>query len=171
MLTTLLLTALIQAAPATPAPPADPRKVVRETVIREYADGSVTTERKGEGAGQDVQRNVIIMRSGKDGPAEHREIREVRVVRPGGPGAPVAMLGGCEGGRKFETEADATDKGKQSKTRILLCAKGGETDVAWVQRLRDAAKRIEADTNLSPETRTRVITALNQAIAQSSARE
>jgi hypothetical protein len=168
MLTTMLMTALIQAAPAAPAPPAEPKKVVRETIIREYADGTVSTERKGEGGTREVERNVLIIRDGKDAPGERRE---VRVLRKGAPGAHMAVLADCQGGRKFETEADAGDKGKQSKTRILLCSKGGETDVAWVQRLRDTAKRIESDENLSPETRTKVVAALNQAIAHSTARE
>lgn len=171
MLTTMLMTALLQATPAPPTPPtppAAPKKVVRETIIREYSDGTVSTERKGEGERREIQRNVIVIRDGKDAPGERRE---VRVLRGGAPGAHMAVLTDCQGGRKFETEADSGDKDKQSKTRILLCAKGGETDVAWVQRLRDTAKRIERDENLSPETRTKVVAALNQAIAQSTARE
>lgn len=166
MLTAILLTAtaLQAATPVPPTTPAAEKKVVREIIIRDgKGERTVTIP---EGAGE---RRIVILEDGQPGKAGER--KEIRIVRAGGPGTPVAGLGGCAGGRKFETDADTRDKDKVSKTRILICAKGSETDVAWVQRLRDTAKRIEGDPKLSAETKTRVVAALNSAIAQADARE
>ena len=81
------------------------------------------------------------------------------------------VISGCNADRKCETQTEVSRDGRTEKTRIMLCAKAGESDVAWVQRLRSAAKRIEADDNLAPEARTKVIAALNEAIAKSPAQE
>jgi hypothetical protein len=96
------------------------------------------------------------------------ERREVRILRePGAPGTRVPMLS-CDDGAKVDSEA--TDKDGK-KTRVMICAKGGSSNLSKVQQLREAAKRIEADTNLSPETRARVALAINEAIAKLPANE
>jgi hypothetical protein len=48
----------------------------------------------------------------------------------------------------------------------MICAKGGGSDISRVQQLREAAKRIEADPNLSQQTRTCITLANNEAIAK-----
>ena len=57
------------------------------------------------------------------------------------------------------------------KTRVMICAKGGSSNVSRVQQLRDAAKRIAADPTLSEETRSRITVAINEAIAKLPASE
>ena len=54
---------------------------------------------------------------------------------------------------------------------LTACAKGSSSNVSKVQQLRDAAKRIGADTNLSEETRARIALAINEAIARLPASE
>lgn len=167
MLISLLGLAAIQVAATAPSPKpetGEEKRIVKQIIIHERGD----KKRAGQ---KTVERDVIVTRPGTDLPRNGE--REIRIIRtPGQPPAPeLAMIRDCEGARKFETEADGTRDGKKTRTRVLLCSKGAETDVAWVQRLRDAAKRIEGDENLSPETKARVVAALNQAITQSSARE
>lgn len=173
-----MLAFLMLAAAAQPAPPAPPVAKPGETVIREVVIRKSGDARPSETA-KEERREIIIIREGKEtavaGTPESRvrmvdvtggkgeERREVRIFRePGAPGARIAMLS-CDDGAKVDSEA--TDKDGK-KTRVMICAKGGSSNVSRVQQLRDAAKRIEGDTNLSPEARTRVVAAINEAIAK-----
>lgn len=166
MLISLLGLTALQVAATAPSPKpetGEEKRIVKQIIIHEGGD-------KQHAGHKTVERDVVITRPGSDLPKNGE--REIRIIRtPGQPPAEMAMIRDCEGARKFETEADGTSDGKKTKTEILLCSKGGETDATWVQRLRDTAKRIEGDENLSPETKAQVVAALNQAITQSSARE
>ena len=168
---------LAAAQAATPVPPAPAPSQPGETVIREivvHSDGKPTDPKRKE-----ERREIVIVRSGDRAvagnepgrrvrivdiaPGKPGERREVRILRePGAPGTKVAMLS-CDDGAKVDSEA--TDKDGK-KTRVMICAKGGDSNVSRVQQLREAAKRIEADPNLSPETRTRIALAINEAIAK-----
>ncbi|GAA4022314.1 hypothetical protein GCM10022280_23700 [Sphingomonas swuensis] len=108
-----------------------------------------------------VERMIVVHETGKAGTGAPTIVRRGDKVE----------IGGCGSERRFETDAEVTREGRKEKTRILLCSKGDESDVAWVERLRSAAKRIEADDNLSPEARTRVVAAINEAIAKAPVRE
>lgn len=161
MISTMLLLATAQAA--TPAPPtAEPKKtIVREIVIREGKDGEIVRldEEKGE------RHRIMILRDG-DQEAKPGERREVRVLRRSGePGARITMLGDCKGDQKVTSDTEADKDGVKERTRILICNASGGSTVGQVQRLRNTIKSIEADKDLSAETKTRVITALNNAIA------
>ena len=177
MLTFLMLAA---AHPAPPAPPAarPGETVIREIVVRQSGDAKPGNKDKQE------RREIIVIRDGKEtavaGTPERRirvvdvtggkgeERREVRILRePGAPGTRIAMLS-CDDGAKVDSEA--TDKDGK-KTRVMICAKGGSSNVSRVQQLRDAAKRIAADPNLSEETRSRITVAINEAIAKLPASE
>lgn len=172
-----LMLAATQAA--TPVPPAPARSqpgqtVIREIVIHSDRDGKATDPKRKEErreivivrsgdravAGSDSERRVRIIDVAPGKPGERREVRILR--EPGAPGTKVAMLS-CDDGAKVDSEA--TDKDGK-KTRVMICAKGGGSNVSRVQQLREAAKRIEADPNLSPETRTRIALAINEAIAK-----
>jgi hypothetical protein len=148
MIATLMLAAFQAATPVPPAPPAatahEDRTIVREIVIREHPAGK-------SGA--------------KDGKEQRREIR---IVRRGAPSAgDRAMIEGCEGRALVDVDDTASAPGKPAdRTRVLVCAKSGTTDVSAVKRLREVAKRIEGDTSLSAEARNRVLVAINDAIAR-----
>lgn len=177
------LAAFQAAAPVPTAPPAP--KPGQQTVIREVVitrgDGA-----KSAATSDEQHREIIVIREGKEGTASAAnpdrslrivemhpgrggsERREVLILRePGAPGTRVTMLS-CDDGAKVDSEA--TDKDGK-KTRVMICAKGGSSNVSKVQQLREAAKRIEAHTNLSPETRARVALAINEAIAKLPANE
>ncbi|WP_338502877.1 hypothetical protein V6R86_06015 [Sphingomonas kaistensis] len=180
MIATMMLAA-IQAA--TPVPPValpsakGERTIVREVIVDRPADGSASSERvirvtvdeskairvvpcgdKGDMCAVDDPhaKDEVKTRSGQ-------ERREIRVVRGAGPadGASVKSFS-CAKGAKVESETLDKDG---NKNRIMICAMG-DSNVSKAQQLRDAAKRIEADTNLSPETRTRLAVAINEAIAK-----
>ncbi|WP_426266672.1 hypothetical protein [Sphingomonas sp. LHG3443-2] len=177
MLTLLMLAAAHSAPPAPPAAKSG-ETVIREIVVRQSGDAKPGDKDKQE------RREIIVIRDGKEtaaagtperririvdvAPGKGEERREVRILRePGAPGTRIAMLS-CDDGAKVDSEA--TDKDGK-KTRVMICTKGGSSNVSRVQQLRDAAKRIEGDTNLSPEARTRVVTAINEAISKLPANE
>lgn len=172
-----LMLAAAQPAPSPPSADKPGETVIREVVIRKSGDARPDAKNKQE------RHEIIVIRDGKEpavaGTPERRirvvdvsgdkgeERREIRIQRePGAAGARIAMLS-CDDGAKVDSEA--TDKDGK-KTRVMICAKGGSS-VSRVQQLRDAAKRIEGDTNLSPEARTRIVTAINEAIARLPASE
>jgi hypothetical protein len=178
MIATLMLAAAVQVAVPTPPPPPSPvdagaRTIVRDIVIHEHP----RSEAK-DGEGKQERREIIVIResdrtaqTGPDRrvrivdvvPGKGSERREIRILRePGGPGTRVAMLS-CDDGAKVDSEA--TDKDGK-KTGVMICAKGGSSNVSKAQQLRDAAKRIEADANFSQEARTRIVLAINEAIAK-----
>ena len=181
MFATMILAAAAAQA-ATPVPPAPPaakpgETVIREIVIRKEGDAKQGAAEKGK----QERREIIVIRDGKGSPAavggnpERRirivdlapgrgeQRREVRILRePGAGGERIAMLS-CDDGAKVDSEA--TDKDGK-KTLVMICAKGGSGKVSKVQQLRDAAKRIATDPNLSEETRSRITLAINEAIAK-----
>jgi hypothetical protein len=148
MIGTLMLAAVQAATPVPPTPPAatanEDRTVVREIVISEHPAGKSDA------------------RQGKE------QRREIRVVRRGAPSAgDRVMIEGCEGRALVDVDDTTSAPGKPAdRTRVLVCAKGGGTDVSAVKRLRDVAKRIEGDTSLSAEARNRVLLAINEAVAK-----
>lgn len=173
----VMLAAVQAVMPAEPAvPSAKPgHTVIREVVVHRDDDAGKTAGSKA----REERREIVIIRDAKDAatagrperririvdvegskPGEHREIRIRREANA--PGARIAMLS-CHNGAKVDSEATDTD-GK--KTRVMICAKGGSSNVPKAQQLRDAAKRIAADSSLSRETRTRVVLAINEAIAK-----
>ncbi len=187
MIATMMLAA-IQAA--TPVPPValpsakGERTVVREVIVDQPADGSASSERVSRGTSSvirvtvDESKAIRVVPCGDKGdmcavddPHTKNEVktrsgqerREIRIVRGAGPadGESVKSFS-CSKGAKVESETLDKD-GK--KNRIMICAMG-DSNVSKAQQLRDAAKRIEADTNLSPETRTRLAVAINEAIAK-----
>ncbi|NJC05408.1 hypothetical protein GGQ97_001201 [Sphingomonas kaistensis] len=161
MLATLILAAAQAAAPVPPPPPAaspGQQVVIREIVVHRDGDAKAAPPK-----GKEERREIMIIRSGDRAAAgKDSERREVRILRePGAPGTRIAMLS-CDDGAKVDSEATEKD-GK--KTRVTICAKGS-SNVSRTQQLRDAAKRIAADPDLSEETRTRITLAINEAIAR-----
>lgn len=167
MITALLLAA---AQPATPAPPpADggKRTVVREVIVSDAPAGSAAAK---DDKGKEERREIVIIRHGyraKAAGANGEERREVRILRGSGSAGERATMIECGDGAKVDSEA--VDKDGR-KTRVMICA-GGGSSASRIQQLRDAAKRIQSDTNLSEEARTRIALAINEAIARLPASE
>lgn len=152
----LLLMAAIQAAPTPPTPPATERIIVDQ--VRQ--DGTADH-------GSDNRRDVIVINKSvtRGKPGERREFRILRdEARRAGEGRSISA--DCNGGRKFETEADTVKDGKLQKTRIFLCARGADSDRSWAEQLRATGREIEGDPNLSPEAKARIRKAIDSAVAK-----
>jgi hypothetical protein len=175
MITTLMLAAVQAATPVPPAPPAaapGDRTIVREIVIHEHPAGKSDDKAKDKGQ----RREIMIIRSGDRAaargeanrririvdvdPGKPGERREIRILREPGraQGARVAMLD-CDSGSKVDSESVGKD-GK--KTRVMVCAKGGNQ----VEALERASKRIAENKELPDDVRTRVLAQMEAQIAR-----
>lgn len=168
MIATLMMAAL-QAAPvppATPAPSAGDRTVVREIVIHDHADKAAK--------GKEERREIVIIRSddrkaAAEGdrrvrivdvrPGEGGEQREVRILREPGAAAPRIAMIDCDASSKVD--AEATDKDGK-KTRVMVCAQGGNQ----VEALERASKRIAENKELPEDVRARVLAQMSAQIAR-----
>lgn len=140
MISLLLAGAALGANPAPPTPPTPDAATKGET------------------------RQVVIIRNvGKDGKTQEKRTETV-ILKPGGERTAIKL--DCDQGRKFETEAEATSDGKKQKTKIMLCARPGESDASYADALKRAADRIAYNKNLPEDVRTRVVAALNTEIAK-----
>jgi hypothetical protein len=187
MIAAMMLAAFQAATPAAPAAPpsaAKERTIVREMVVERPADKLASGKRVADETSSvirvtvDDSKPIRVVPCGDKGvycavddqhaKAETKtgsgpERREIRVVRTAGSVDDVSVSAfSCANGAKVESESLDND-GK--KSRVMICAMG-DTNVAKAQQLRDAAKRIEGDTNLSPDARTRIVLAINEAIAK-----
>ena len=71
----------------------------------------------------------------------------------------------CEG-QPFEANADLTGAdGKQQRTRVVLCTKGGDPKMT-AERLEKVATRIEGDSEMSAEAKAKILADLRAKIAE-----
>lgn len=107
---------------------------------------------------------VMIVHDGKEGDPDKAgdPVRRIKIVRhgedhAGGHGA----LVDCDGDEKIVEENQGED-GK--KTRIVLCAKGGQPTAATAERIEKALERVRSDNALSDAQKARIETALRSAL-------
>lgn len=169
MLTTLLLSAALQAAapapPVAPTPPApsiaEPgTKVVREIIIVGGKDPKDATVPEG----MKKHREIMIVDQQGDTRAADRE--RIRMYRHGPGEGRIAMLRNCEGAQQFETRADGEKDGKAVKTHVKFCHKGKPDPAAMVEGLERASKRIAENKEMPEEVRSRVLASLQAEIAR-----
>lgn len=104
-----------------------------------------------------------------------RQVVVVRKVDPDGKvseerleGADAAKLAAtaprCDPQRTFSSDVDRNLAGKREVSHIRVCANRAETPAQWQAALRSTMARVQADPNLSPEVKARVVNELGNAI-------
>lgn len=77
-----------------------------------------------------------------------------------------AALEACSA-RKFETTVRFTGaNGKPRQSNVKLCGKPGQTDAEWAVTLRDAARKVQANTAMPAEARQQIADALSAELAK-----
>jgi ribosomal protein S11 len=76
-----------------------------------------------------------------------------------------ALVESCSA-HKFETTVDVTVDGKIRSSKVKLCGKVGQSDADWMGTLKDAARKVEANTALPKAERDQIISALNAEISK-----
>ena len=71
----------------------------------------------------------------------------------------------CQG-EKVEANADIKNEGKTQRSRILICAKPGESKAELAQSLEKALGRIEGESEMTPEAKAQIVAQLRAKIAE-----
>lgn len=80
-------------------------------------------------------------------------------------GSAAKVIQSCDA-HKFETVVTATVDGQPRQSKVKLCGVEGQTEAAWIKTLRDATRKIDADTQMDPAVRTQIKTAIDAEIAR-----
>lgn len=76
-----------------------------------------------------------------------------------------AFLQSCAA-RKFETTIQIIEDGAKLGKKVTLCGNAGQSDADWVATLKDAAAKTQANTEMAPEVKGQIVTALNLEITR-----
>ena len=96
------------------------------------------------------------------------EVREIKIVKADKNAIGKAeFVANCGKGRKFEsTSATGEGADKKQVNKMVICSDPGESDAAWEKTLRDALARVEANEDMAPEGKARIMADLRIEIAK-----
>lgn len=97
------------------------------------------------------------------------EVREIKIVHADGKKhiSKSEFVADCGKGRKFESSASSGDGTKEKHVnKMVLCSDPGESDEAWAKTLRDALARVEANDDMNPEGKAKIVADLRAEIAK-----
>ncbi len=106
-----------------------------------------------------------------DAKVETHETRVVKIIRHGGKpgdGTQATVIASCDGpAKKFETEAESKSAdGKVTKSRVILCSKGGLDNATLAERLKKARASLAEEKELGGEAKAKALAALDAEIAR-----
>ena len=114
---------------------------------------NAATQDKDAATTEKVEKRVIIRNIG-EGPMKEPLSAEMR-----------EKIAKCEG-QPFEANADLKGPdGKQQRTRVVLCTKGGDPKMT-AERLEKVVNRIESDGEIAPENKAKILADLRAKIAE-----
>lgn len=67
---------------------------------------------------------------------------------------------------KFETVVDSMIEGQPHQSKVRLCGVEGQSDAEWIDTLRDAIKKLDANKDMSAPQRDQIVTAIKTEIAR-----
>lgn len=75
------------------------------------------------------------------------------------------LIQNCDA-HKFETVVDSMIDGQPHHSKVRLCGAEGQSDAQWIDTLRDAIKKLDANKDMSPPQRDQIVTAIKTEIAR-----
>jgi hypothetical protein len=75
------------------------------------------------------------------------------------------LIQNCDA-HKFETVVDSLINGQPHQSKVKLCGVEGQSDAEWIETLRDAIKKLDANTDMSGPQRDQIVTAIKTEIAR-----
>ena len=96
------------------------------------------------------------------------EVREIKIIKSDSKQISKAeFVAECGKGRKFESSATAGDGTKEKRvSKMVICSDPGESEAAWEKTLRDALARVEANDDMPPEGKAKIMADLKSEIAK-----
>lgn len=86
--------------------------------------------------------------------------------RPKAAGRPVPKLIQSCDAHKFETVVNSMVEGQVHQSKVRLCGVEGQSDAQWIETLRDAIKKLDANTQMPAPQREQIVTAIKSEIAR-----
>ncbi len=94
---------------------------------------------------------------------------KAKKAEPASPAAPSAeaqkLMQSCDA-HKFETVVNDEVDGKPHQSRVKLCGKEGQTDSDWIETLKDAVEKLNANKDMPASMREQIAAALNAEVAR-----
>ncbi len=76
-----------------------------------------------------------------------------------------SLLQSCDA-HKFETTVESVVDGKPNRSKVKMCGQEGQTESEWIESLRDAIAKLEANDSMPRATRDQIIHAIKAEIAR-----
>lgn len=75
------------------------------------------------------------------------------------------LIQSCDA-HKFETVVDTMAEGQPHQSKVKLCGVEGQSDAEWIDTLRDAIKKLDANKDMPPGQRDQIVSAIKTEIAR-----
>jgi len=75
------------------------------------------------------------------------------------------LIQNCDA-HKFETVVDLIVDGQPHQSKVKLCGNDGQSDAEWIDTLRDAIKKLDANKDMPATEREQIVTAISSEIAR-----
>ncbi len=75
------------------------------------------------------------------------------------------LLQNCDA-HKFETTVETTVDGKPHSSKLKMCGNEGQSDAEWINTLKDAVTKTEANSTMSESMRNQIVSAIKAEIAR-----
>lgn len=75
------------------------------------------------------------------------------------------LIQNCDS-HKFETVVDSLIDGQPHQSKVKLCGVEGQSDAEWIETLRDAIKKLDANKDMAGPQRDQIVTAIKTEIAR-----
>lgn len=79
------------------------------------------------------------------------------------PTAVLQLMQSCDA-HKFETIVHVVVDGEPRDSKVKLCGIEGQSDADWINTLRDAIRKLQANKEMAPATRNQIVSAINAEI-------
>src|SRR5438105_9186273 len=81
------------------------------------------------------------------------------------PAAVPQLMQSCDA-HKFETIVHAVVDGATHDSKVKLCGVEGQSDAEWINTLRDAIRKLDANKEMNPPVRDQIVTAIQLEISR-----
>src|SRR3954468_1561629 len=79
--------------------------------------------------------------------------------------AEAKLIQSCDA-HKFETVVDTVVDGQSHKSKVRLCGVEGQSNAEWIDTLRDAVRKLNADKEMAPAKRDQIVAAIKAEIGR-----
>lgn len=96
------------------------------------------------------------------------EVREIKIIKADGKKhiSQAEFVADCGKGRKFESSSTSGGEENKHVSKMVICSDQGESDAEWKKTLSEALARVEANDDMPPEGKAKIMADLRSEIAR-----